>query len=131
MASPAGGRPTHTADCLTLLFARGNATFNVRDNQVLGRDDGSQDPNRVNIPEDTGVDVGYVSRWHCSFHRRAGRWYVKPLDPTDYVSDLKKANPTCLGAQLLTVGQEYPLQDGDRLTLTDVELRVVIPEAGG
>jgi len=113
-------------DRLGLQFVGGARIFYVRTNQIIGRDDGSADPNRVSIPADTGVDVGYVSRWHCRFHFEHGRWYVEPLDPRSYPSELKQANPTFLGAEMLPVGQRYPLNNGDRLTLADVELRIMI-----
>jgi hypothetical protein len=51
---------------------------------------------------------------------------VEPLDPRSYPSELKQANPTFLGAEMLPVGQRYPLNNGDRLTLADVELRIMI-----
>lgn len=112
-------------DLLTLAFIRGERVFNIRSGQTLGRDDGSRDPTRVNIPEDAGVDVGYVSRWHCRFERRDGQWYVTPLNPRDFMSDLAQANPTFLGAQLLPIGEAHPINIGDRLTLADVELRIL------
>lgn len=111
-------------DSLTLAFIRGGRVFTIRSGQTLGRDDGSNDPNRVDIPADAGVDVGYVSRWHCRFDYSDGHWSVTPLHPREFGSDLKTANPTFLGAQRLTIGQPHPLQHGDCLTLVDVVLRV-------
>ena len=123
-----GVRRTHVAnDLLVLQFIRGNRVFNVRDGQIIGSDDGSGDPERANIPRDAGVDVGYVSRWHCRFERQEGCWYVTPLNPRDFGSDLLQANPTYLGSEVLAVGRRYPVENGDRLTLADVELRIVIP----
>ena len=75
------------------------------------------------------MDVGYVSRWHCRFERQEGCWYVTPLNPRDFGSDLLQANPTYLGSEVLAVGRRYPVENGDRLTLADVELRIVIPGA--
>lgn len=114
-------------DLLTLEFIRGGRVFPIRAGQVLGRDDGSTgDRGRVNIPTDAGVDVGYVSRWHCRLDCHNGQWSLTPLNPRDFMSELKAPNPTYLGAQRLAIGQSYPVHDGDRLTLTDVELRIRI-----
>lgn len=129
-AGPAVPRPIPAtrgigSDLLQLEFTRGGRLFTVRDGQILGRDDGTDDFGRVNIPANAGVDVGYVSRWHCRFHRRAGQWYVRPLAPEGIPgATLRQANPTYLGNQELAVGQEHALRHGDLLTLVDVELRV-------
>lgn len=115
-------------DFVTLEFIRGGRAFTIQPGQILGRDDGSDDAGRVNIPADAGVDVGYVSRWHCRFDRQGqnGEWTVTPLRPRDggSRSELAKANPTYLGSQRLEAGQSYPVRDGDRLRLADVELRI-------
>lgn len=129
-----GGRPAVRATAgignafLTLEFIRGGRAFIIRPGQILGSDDGSDDPGRVNIPRDSGVDVGYVSRWHCRFDRQGqnGGWSITPLSPRDggSRSELAKANPTYLGSQRLEAGQSYAIRDGDRLRLADVELRI-------
>ncbi len=121
-------RPTSASDMVSLQFLRANRVFTLRDGQILGRDDGSGsvDTSRINIPADAGVDVCYVSRWHCRFERRDGHWHVVPLDPTHFMSDLRQANPTFLNGQLLTIGEAFSLQHDDRLTLSDVELHVLI-----
>lgn len=116
-----------STDLLTLELIGGGRVFPIRAGQTLGRDDGSTgDPGRVNIPNGAGVDVRYVSRWHCRFDYHNGQWSVTPLNPRDFMSELKAPNPTSLGEQRLTIGQSYAVHDGDRLTLTDVELLIRI-----
>lgn len=107
---------------LTLQFSQGGRVFTIQDQQVLGRNDGSDDPNRVNIPADAGIDVGCVSRRHCRFHVREGQWYVTALH--DAVSELHAPNPTWLGAEKLSVNTPYPLRHGDLLTLANIQLRI-------
>jgi len=111
-------------EALTLEFTRGKRVFVIRSGQVLGRDDGTADLGRANIPTDAGIDVGCVSRWHCRFHREDGHWYVTPLH--DRRSELAKPNPTWIGSNRLGVSQPYVLRNGDLLRLADVELRVLI-----
>ena len=113
-------------DRLYLQFVSGDRCFNLHSGQTLGRDDNTDDPNRVAIPADAGVDVGYVSRRHCRFELRGGVWYVTPINPRDYGSELKEPNPTFLGAELLPADQPHPLRNGDRLRLANVELRVML-----
>ena len=50
-----------------------------------------------------------ISREHCKIIWKDGKYYL---------IDLNSTNSTCLNDAVLTPGQEYPMQAGDRLRLS-------------
>ena len=56
------------------------------------------------------VSNGSVSRNHAFLHCRSGKWFLE---------DRGSLNGTALNGRRLAVQQQYPLQDGDRITLSE------------
>jgi ribosomal protein L40E len=64
--------------------------------------------------------VNFVHRQHCSFDCINGQWFVTAIPQEHYT------NPTFVNNQKLQASQRYPINNGDRLTMSNITFNVRI-----
>lgn len=99
---------------ILVLRSRNGRIFSLDREGVLGRRGRETPPPDVDLADE---DVGrYVSRRHARLWFADGRWWIEVYPET--------LNHTWMNDQLLERGHPYPLPDGARLRIGDVELQV-------
>lgn len=129
--TPVRGAGAAESDVLVLELEGTGRSFVISSGQVFGRDPGEPEEDRVSVPDDVGVDLAFLSRWHCRFYLREGQWYVTPLNPRDYRgSALSRPNPVLLDGRHLPAERDHPVGDGDRLNIGKLDFLVRVIRGG-
>jgi hypothetical protein len=92
-------------------------TYEVPPGGVLGQTHPSSSA-QVQLNDIPGVN--YVHRSHCLFEYIDNGWRVTALPQPDYT------NPTFVNSKRLEPGEQAPIRNGDKLTLSNITLNVRI-----
>jgi pSer/pThr/pTyr-binding forkhead associated (FHA) protein len=106
-----------TAPVLYLDLPGTSNVYEVQNGWIVGQADPTSNAH-VQISDIQGVN--FIHREHCSFDYVNGQWFVTTIAHEHFT------NPTFVNHQRIQPGQRYPINNGDRLTLSNVTFNVRI-----